>query len=172
MWPICSAEQPWGMSQVSPADRERLDGGNRLARAVLRVIRACQKHRVPWLVDNPNSSYLWATSEFRRLLKIRGVDESRLDMCAFGRPWKKRTRILSAHVPEGLRQSCLERGSVCRFEGLPHRILSGSAAGGTPWTKVAEAYPPRLARVLARILAEQTRAGTYDAVGEQLLNRG
>ena len=60
-------------------------------------------HRaVVW--ENPGTSMLWGEPAVLQLCKRHGLQYTALDMCMFGAPWKKYTRLLAPAVLV----SCLE----------------------------------------------------------------
>ena len=72
------------------------------------------------------------------------------DYCLFGVPWRKRTKFLYCHVDLGdIACKCASRQGRCDRTGLPHIQLAG-AQDGVMRTKLAEPYPPKLCRKLAR----------------------
>eukprot|EP00972_Heterocapsa_arctica_P041191 6071614-Heterocapsa_arctica.AAC.1 len=56
------------MWSVATPDRSaHAQQGMAAARFTCRVIRLCEKHGVPWTVENPNSSGLWKWGPFAPL---------------------------------------------------------------------------------------------------------
>ncbi len=96
-----------------------------------------------WFVENPDSSQLWS-----RAVAWDLYPRVRLDYCQYGKPWRKRTRIVSC----GLDLSPL--GRRCQG-GHKHFILCGGA--GIPYTRLAEPYPARLCKEWAILLAPLRR---------------
>eukprot|EP00974_Lingulodinium_polyedra_P035044 3367784-Lingulodinium_polyedra.AAC.1 len=68
---IRSRLEPWGVSSprkpFSDLDCQRLEEGNRTLRATLRVVRALQQQSLPWVLENPASSTMWAVPELQTL---------------------------------------------------------------------------------------------------------
>eukprot|EP00959_Pyramimonas_sp_CCMP1952_P388443 8139760-Pyramimonas_sp.AAC.1 len=56
---IRDVARPWGFSrsEVTPKDWEKLRTGNKCLRAVLKIIAECNRSCVPWILENPHSSY-------------------------------------------------------------------------------------------------------------------
>ena len=48
-------------------------------------------------------------------------------------------------------------GKLCEFSKKPHIVLTGSDPTGIPWTRRAQAYPPRFAAALAKVLVAPAR---------------
>ena len=135
----------WGLRGISERDKARVREGNRQARWCARIFERLAGSGVPVAIENPASSLLWFAPPFRRLLeRFSWVD---VDMCSCGTPYRKRTRFLVANWDteplKGLR--CVGRRGVCSFSGLQHVELVGGSN-----TRPAAAYPPALARALAR----------------------
>ena len=59
--PIRSQARPWGFSrsEMSEKDWAKLTVGNKCLRAVLKIIAACNRSGVPWILENPHSSYMF-----------------------------------------------------------------------------------------------------------------
>lgn len=47
---------PWGLPDLKPERRAKVDEGNRVARAVARLLLVARKFGIPWVVENPHSS--------------------------------------------------------------------------------------------------------------------
>ncbi len=101
---------------------------------------------VPVTIENPHSSRLWETKWWARISRWPNIDVAVLDYCAFGTPWRKRTRFLSANVILSSIQGRCEGRRVCSFTRRPHTILSGTDEAGRRLTTLAEPYPARLCR--------------------------
>ena len=157
---IRSRSFPWGLPDLPPHDAAKVADGNRCLRGLLSVIRCAHTRGLPWLWENPHSSKMWYVPEVAKLSAHDRVETCVLDQCMFGARWKKRTRFLAGNfnADDLCRLNCLcQGGKVCERTGQPHIVLSGSAPGGTPWTRIAQSYPPRLYRVCARLLTEGAR---------------
>ena len=145
--PPCRTRQfPRGRPGLSAQMREKVRRGNDAADWLVGIIRRCIALRVWWWVENPRNSWLWRQRAWRRL---KGYLQKQLgkepgwvtDCCRWGRKWRKRTYFLM--------QGCLSGARTLCEGGHRHLILRGHFRG-THWTKVAEAYPMRLADYLAR----------------------
>eukprot|EP00959_Pyramimonas_sp_CCMP1952_P346150 7250176-Pyramimonas_sp.AAC.1 len=57
---IRSRTQPWGTDLTNATDRDRasLETGNRIIRAVLRILRHLNRFKIPWILENPSTSRL------------------------------------------------------------------------------------------------------------------
>ena len=157
---VRSRASPWGLEGLGAAARERVEAGNRCLRACLRVCRACDKARVPLILENPHSSKMFYVPELVRLGEGPRKYHAVCDQCAYGTPWRKRARFICAHLDEQdlsrIQGRCRGQRGICFFTEAKHHVLSGSA-GGTPWTRLAQTYPSRLASDLAFVLTEPAR---------------
>ena len=143
--------------------------GNRTARITGQLIRRAERLGIPCALENPHSSVLWQAPWVAPLLSFSSYREYVCDMCRFGSPWRKRTRIATWGVrlprPRSkLSQPCLcgGRKGICSTTGDPHRILMGNAPGGVPWTKVAERYPSSFAKAFSSLLSDEVEVSTMD----------
>ena len=146
---------PWKLPhhQLSPKDAVKVDIGNACARATLKFTRACNRHSIPWAVENPHSSKLWLLPEFERLACDPHTQVKVVDFCAYGTPWRKRTRLMFGNV-DACDLARLDRcrciGRYCSFQSGRHFQLTGAGPNHKPWTLIAQPYPARLCRDLAR----------------------
>ncbi len=131
-----------------------LRGGNAVAKSLLKILRLFNKYRVPWIVENPKSFYLWPLPELvEAAAEVHGHFRV-ADFCCFGARWRKRTGFLCGNLDESgtlALSRCCSGTKLCSNTLKPHIVLSGNDSKGIPWTKVAEPYPVRLASNLARI---------------------
>ena len=101
---------------------------------------------------------MWSAPSMKWLAARRGVNWVRADFCQFGTPWQKSTRVLGAFADlSPLAKHCHRKQHLCSRSGCPHVALQGQhPANGIFMTKLAESYPPRFARALARALDNGT----------------
>ena len=157
---IRSKDHIYGLPNQKPVDVLKLQIGNRTLAAARRVIRACIRYGVPCIAENPVNSMAWMEPVMNRLL-LRGSLLS-VDMCQFGTPWRKRTRLASWHAAPALGMARLCRGEHgrCSRTGDFHLILKGTRPGSSiPWTKVAEPYCTAFCRCAAQWLVRSGDAG-------------
>ena len=160
--PVRSREKPWGFpaSEMTPADAEAVELGNRLARVALSLFRFFLKLGVPVILEHPLTSRLWHTAEVCDLSHHKNVSLVELDQCQYGARWKKPTRLLCAHVNQEdiikLTRRCRPKGCICSRTGKPHWQLSGGGPGGLRRTRIASEYPPGLARAMVSTLLAST----------------
>ena len=148
--PLRSREHPDGLPDLVAADSQRVAVGNRLAEVSCRVIRECIRRRIPVIIENPGSSFLWDCSVMKRLCEDTEPREQFWDCCAAGCPWRKRTRIRGWCIElRSIGSLCVVRGGLCAYTGRKHLQLSGTCPDGRLWTTVAQAYPRRICQDIA-----------------------
>ena len=134
-----------GLPDLRECDREKVRIGNILMKVSFSLFLACLKVRIPVGLENPATSRLWLAGSAQYTTKQKHVHNTIVDYCQYGMPWRKRTRIMYAHVP-------LEQGSkVCHGHGIcsrthkPHINLIGTDNKQFK-TNMAEPYPRPLCR--------------------------
>ena len=158
---VRSRDHPYGVPGLSEHWRKVVDDANTIVGSCFRIFRRCHRLGIPAIVENPRSSRLWLTDECLDALQLPGVDFFITDCCAHGTKWRKATGFLTTHVDccdaERLQKRCHARGGICQYSGRKHLQLTGTAPGGTSWTRIAQAYPKRLAHHLAFCLTGASR---------------
>ena len=169
-FPIRSRTQPWGTDVTLASDRDRasLDIGNQLIRAVIRILKHLNRHRIPWVLENPHSSRLWYIPEILALCKQARAVWRLTDFCQWGTPWRKRTWLVCGNMDEAdsehLSRVCSGTKGICSRTERHHIQLSGKNEQNVSWTRVAQPYPTRLATALARALtARKFASASYNA---------
>ncbi len=158
-----TAAQPWGVidpiKPFSERDLASLAAGNLQLRRLLPLLKDLQLMQVPWILENPATSNIWHVPALKRISRERGAEVILVDQCAFGAPWRKRTRLLCCNCDgqDVLALSsfrCHGRG-VCDHSGRPHVQLTGSDANGRPLTQRAQTFPTRFASKLCNVLVSR-----------------
>ena len=115
----------YGFPSLCPRDFDKVRLGNCLMRFSARVFRLCLDLQIPVILENPHTSRLWLAPPIKHLLQHGKVDACYTDYCQEGTPWRKRTRLMFAHVNlrpclrqcQGARGICfILTGSSCDFE--------------------------------------------------------
>ena len=103
------------------------------------VARLCHSLQIPFMLENPKSSRLWQFDPVVRLLGLDGVDVVDFDMCGYGTPYKKPTRIMS-NIPgiQRLARKC------CHLSHQSPLIGRKCALAGQ--------YPKSLCRLMSSVL--------------------
>ena len=76
---------------MTARERNRIDEGSRALDATINMIKICNTHRIPLILANPASSYVWQDPNLTSTLK--DAITVRVDQCAFGDRWRKMTRL-------------------------------------------------------------------------------
>eukprot|EP00438_Fugacium_kawagutii_P003457 Skav217388 [mRNA] locus=scaffold532:114975:115463:- [translate_table: standard] len=143
-----------GKPDLRPADANKVRVGNILLYFTCRILNLAALYFLPFTLENPKRSRLWIIPPMLRLLRKRCANTCDVDFCMFGTAWKKPTKVFSVHLPlEMLQQfKCYSsrRGLCCRT-GCTHVPLAGQNAQGQWLTKLAEPYPWRFAKMLAKV---------------------
>jgi hypothetical protein len=151
--PIRPLQFPLGVPSATDSERSRLQIGNRHAKFVFHIVAICLKLAIAFVVENPDSSWLFKLRSCRRLLL--GADVIgfwRTDFCRWGTPWRKRTRFLS-------NASALIGHLTLCAGGHTHFVLRGQCSGQAA-TRLAEPYPVGLVYWLASACASSVGLAT------------
>lgn len=138
-----------GLPNLSEKDNIKVAIGNSLMKFSAYIFRLCVQLHIPVALENPHTSRLWLTPQLRHLLNHKYCNWGFTDFCQDGTMWRKRTRILWAHVElrQALKQ-CAGKNGVCSRSHQRHEQLMGSANGQFK-TLLAQPYPHRLCQRLA-----------------------
>ena len=155
---IRSRHYLWGIPGLPDRLRQKVLDGNRCAKTSIRIILACLESGVPCILENPASSRLFLLKPLQALMK-KNRDKVHFivaDFCQYGTRWRKSTGFLcvnfQSHEVAGLGKRCKTCKGLCSRTHAPHQVLSGTAPGGTPWTRIAQPYPSKLCAKLADLL--------------------
>jgi len=168
---IRSPAEAWGCNNLdgtSARDLASVESGSRTLSATLTLIRILNKHKSPYIEENPHSSKIWYVPELARALQQGGIVYRAVDFCSHKTAWRKRTLLACCNMDpqdsEILERTCHGRQGFCSFSKKKHWQLTGSNGKGVPRTLVAQPYPTSLARDLAKILLAGPLAfRTYNA---------
>jgi hypothetical protein len=134
-------------SRICVRDRNKVIDANRLWRSLARVLALACLLRIPWCLENPDSSRIFLTHEMSCLIEM-GASLRILDQCQYGTPWKKRTRFVLFLLPfQAL--TCRGDHGLCSATLKRHIILSGRHPCGAHWISLAESYPVALCEAIA-----------------------
>ena len=73
--PLRSSEHPYGLPSLKDTDLLRVQLANELYAFTCRVATAASEVSVPWIVENPASSYFWELREVKALLDLPHVHD-------------------------------------------------------------------------------------------------
>jgi len=157
-----------GLSGLSQADQEKVAIGNILMLFSASLIRECGQAQIPCSLENPARSRLWICSAMRRLSRTRGFSIITTEFCQWGVPWKKSTSFLSSNLDliELANTRCVgSKRGICSRTGRGHQQLQGKDPSGNFYTKLAEPYPKRLCKALAKAYYNSWAKGIGDSFG-------
>ena len=158
--PLRSKEHPRGLPGLDDKDAKRITLANCISDRAHTLLRAAAERGLVGAEENPAYSLLWDLSS--RLVQASS-DRHRdffIDHCAFGTPFRARTRIRAFNVgalrtSEALVKARCTGHGICSFTGRRHQWLSGAAAsGGVFNTKQKASYPMGLAKTIGAMLAD------------------
>lgn len=168
--PIRSKRRPRGLTHYSwgepfrEADRRALRLGNRLLDFTIEMLEHCNATGTPACLEQPRNSYMWADRKLRSVLKRGGVVFHDIDQCAYGRPWKKTTKLAFVNCHDAdfgkiERARCSGKGGFCSYTKRRHVQLAGDAryCEVAP-AKAAQAYPIKMASALVHTLLSRHRS--------------
>ena len=147
-----------GLPDLLPKDRSAAELGNALLAASMRIMRELIAHGVPFVVENPRSSYLWEMPSMKKLLGHRSVCTAECDQCMYGCAWKKPTRfLLSDGMPAShLSKTCRGLRGRCARTKQKHYVLSGFADGAWRTTQ-AKVYSNQLCSAIVSVFVDHWR---------------
>lgn len=148
--PLRSSDAPRGLPELAERDAAVVADGNLLAARSAALTRAAYEQQVPGGEENPHSSFLWLLPSWRAQERLENASDHIFDQCAFGRPFRARTRLRLWHCHPGRalhEKQCRGRG-ICSFSHKPHLQLTGVDKKAFRTATKAE-YPPGLAAALA-----------------------
>ena len=141
--PLRSDESLMGLPNLKASDKRKVAQSNQLLEFALRVIEICQQLRVPWTLENPQSSRLWLVPAVRQLL-LHGATKVEASFCAYGMPWRKATTFLAGNFSSLRFLTCNGSFRQCSRTGAPHLPLVGKSSSGAWLTGLAQPYPEQL----------------------------
>ena len=158
--PLRSNSRPMGLPGLKPHDRRKLHEGNRLLYFTCRIMYLCELLRVPYVLENPQSSRCWQTPILKSCITGGRAKLVELHFCQFGERWRKPTSLLCYGLDlKQLGRCCKGTFTSCSVNGKRHIPLHGIAADGRFMTLIAQPYPFQLVKEIA------------DAVSKQLFSR-
>lgn len=160
--PIRNKKHPRGFPGI-PYDKQlKVDAGNALLDVAIRIVEWLTMAGIPFLREQPSSSYMWSDRKLRLALQRANVSFIKVDQCAFGTRYNKPTglAISGSQIDLGLLGSpltcrCSGKHGWCSFSHKKHIWLQGAA------TTKAQAFPQRLAYAAARALLSPLLVARY-----------
>ena len=153
---------PMGLPGLPERLQAQVDLGNALLNATVQLIRACVAQGIPWILENPGSSYLFKTPAVLDLIRLGWGFVVTCDQCQYGTRWRKRTKFLVGNICRDdcarMCRQCRAHRGICSRTGKAHWHLQGKSDEGVHWTAIAAEYPRPLARALAFALLSPVRS--------------
>ena len=143
--PVRDKEMPYGLPDLTANMFEKVSMGNRHSAWLATLVAICQTDDILYWVENPDGSFLWSLDEWLKLGSKDVAGSMRVDYCAFGCAWRKRTRVLTNTHLRGQQLFCSQ-------DHLHRRLVGWSKAHRCPWTRVAQVYPRKLCWIIATAL--------------------
>ena len=95
-WPIVRSRAfPEGLPHLTGEALAVVALANTMSSNMVRLLRLHCVRGVSWSCENPASSLLWHTADFKRLFSEYNVDKVTVDTCCFGTAYRKRTTIMT-----------------------------------------------------------------------------
>ena len=152
-----SADHLEGKPGLDERGQQRVSTADRLTKWLADILSIASSLKIPWMIENPQTSLLWSMPWIRSLAKADTVQTVVLDQCSYGVPWKKPTRLLASRLTalEKLGRRCRPYGVPrrCSHTDRPHVILSGQSQGKCK-TSHAAAFPEEMCSELANIFCD------------------
>ena len=91
---IRTQSEPRGISGfLTVGERDRVNSGNRTLDATVNMLQVCCKFKIPAILENPRSSYLWWVPTLAKLILDNRAVIADVHQCAFKAHWRKETRF-------------------------------------------------------------------------------
>jgi hypothetical protein len=102
---IRSVAHPEGIPTDDPKIRAILNMSNRVNDNTFKLFEACCRMGIPCSIENPNSSIMWHSKGWKKILAEWPIIEIVVDYCQYGTEFRKRTKICtSANGDDFLRE--------------------------------------------------------------------
>ena len=125
--------------------RIKIKQGNMHNDFVNYLVELCELLGIFYFIENPDTSWWWRQSRWKRWRDSTSPDIFRVCFCRFGCAWKKPTRVAANTCLAGHKMWCCCKKQHLQLRGThPTRRI--------PWTMVAQPYPRGFSRILALAL--------------------
>ena len=157
------ARRAWQVQQSRaspPLDLRQRDPPSTPRPSEIACVKALHGADLPWIVESPETSLLWFVPYFAMIVEDPIVRVVKADQCRFGKAWKKRTRFIFGNIddddlPRPSKTGCGTRGDCPHTDSGRHFQLQVASPSGQLWTRLAAAYPTRMASDIAHALTAQ-----------------
>ena len=144
--PVRTASQPNGLPGLTPAMHDKVRIGNSQNQWIAKLRDRALALGLWYWFENPDTSFFWSMPSWEREKPPGSPWTFRYDNCRFGTRWRKRSKIATNLSLAGARLLCCKKVRHLGLAGYSH-------AHKAPWTRVAQAYPAGLCRILATAAA-------------------
>ena len=151
--PLRSDACPLGLPDLRPKDQMKVLDGNLFMRFSAWLLLLGIRFRVPGTLENPQISRLWLCPPIQRVLRHKFTYKAVTHYCYWGMPFKKATTFVSTLFELTRLEFAicrLSKRGICDTTGRPHQQLCGQNHEGIWLTRLAQPYPPRLCRAIAK----------------------
>ena len=141
--------------------------GNKAVVFACRVAHDLLSMSTPFIFENPWTSLLWETPQFKHLRRRKFVRMARAHFCQWNMLWRKATRLLwgFANISR-IDRRCSGCRGICSKTWKPHQQFSGiDPATKQFWTHVAEPYPRGLCSDMVRPMVEADKQIRHNNLG-------
>ena len=148
--PLRSAEHPWGLPDLDPANAALLFLGNLF---LIRTAEACElivRLGGNFSVENPLRSMLWTVPAFVSLARETRALTVVFDQCMFKAPSMKPTQLLVSH--EAFQSLAMRCDGRHPHEALKGKVWSDRFQRWVFRTKLAQEYPWPLCEAMAEVI--------------------
>lgn len=171
--PLRSVEHPYGLPNLTPAQREQVRIGNLLAARCAEAATLLHSLGKAFVIENPErwnpqAPTMWELEELRKVARLPGVSALHFDQCMVGARSRKPTTLLHYGLDlSALKLRCTHPVRTSRnpdgsaHQGAHPRIVQRQEQGphGTEWaTKALAAYPEQLNQALAEAFVRAASA--------------
>ena len=145
--PLRSASRPWGLPNLSAIEQSKVVSANVLTRNTATITLPAYDANVPFVIENPPASHLWAMPCMQDVAELPGAFSTIFQACMYGGRRDKRTKLLATWGPA--KNFC----KMCdkSYTHLPWGVLLG--ARSTFATAEECEYPAGMCKEVARLLS-------------------
>ena len=143
--PVRSRKYPRGLPGLRLSMRAKVKTGNDHSDFVIIVVEICEAYGIFYLVENPDSSFIWRQKGWEKFAEPDSGSVFRVCFCRFGTSWKKPTKFGTNTSLAGVKIWCTCGNKHTQLRGMhPERKIA--------MTLVAQPYPRGLCNVVADAL--------------------
>ena len=93
-----TSEDIWGLPHLTGRERDRVRSANKLLLRMREQMRVCEKHNVPFYLENPQRSKLWCHPLITKWVRHKRVRKVEFNYCQFGTTWKNQHQVYALAV--------------------------------------------------------------------------